>query len=442
VSNSGARGFGFLAEAEPRALRTGADRLPSRAMSRLLSLAALAALFLLAPASSALAQNPWLAERVLNFAHQGGEDEFPSNTLFAYKESLKHGADLLEIDVGVTKDGKLVVLHDNKVDRTTNGTGSITDMTLAEVQKLDAAYWYAKDRGTRRDAAASAYVYRGIRTGAKKPPKGYAPGDFAIPSLDQVLREFPRTGMNIEIKGRDGDDAAVYQRGAELLAATLKKTNRKDIIVASFEQPAIDTFHRLAPKIGVAPGIDGTASFVLSNGSPGPGVAAFQVPITFKFGDQLLTITTPDFVARAHEGGYAVHTWLSNDREDDATYRKLLGMCVDGIMAAKPKRLEKVLAKYTSDPCGTKVAKASLSASGSSVTVPLDRVGASMEKRSGQVRLVRAGKTVGTGTWSLDSAAKDTTARVRLKAGTGKGSVRAEVLERGRRVSARSVTLR
>lgn len=429
-------------------------------MSRLPLLVALccAALALPAAASAQSSSNPWLAERVLNFAHQGGEDEFPSNTLYAYKESLRAGADLLEIDVGATKDGRLVVLHDNTVDRTTNGTGSITDMTLAEIQRLDAAHWFVPGRGTVKDAAASAYRLRGVRTGARRPPKGYTREDFAVPSLEQVLRAFPRTGMNIEIKGRDGDDAAVYRRGAELLAAVLKRSGRKDIIVASFEQPAIDRFHALAPSIGVAPGIDGTAAFVLSNGSPGPGVAAFQVPITFTFGGQKLTITTPDFVKRAHEAGYAVHTWLSNDREDDATYRRLLAMCVDGVMAAKPTRFEKVLnrtlGRDRNDPCGTRVDQHSIpvSAGVGAFDVPVRRQGDSQEARRGELRFyagTKGRRLLGRGSFSLASDEGGSSSNVKLTAagralvrGEGRHTVRATVWERGRQVNVRRVVMR
>jgi glycerophosphoryl diester phosphodiesterase len=210
-----------------------------------------------------------------------------------------------------------------------------------------------------------------------------------------VLRAFPKVPMNIEIKGND--DEAIFRRTAELLATVLRRAGRTDIVVASFSQKAIDRFHSLAPRVPVSPGIDGAARFILSNQSPGPGVVAFQVPITFEFGGTLLTITTPDFVARAHEAGYAVHVWLSNDREDDATYRRLLRMCVDGIMAAKPGRLHRVLRSLrvggprregVVDPCGTRVASSSAAASDSgSVPLTLRRQGQSSERRRGEVRL-------------------------------------------------------
>ena len=99
-------------------------------------LAALAAM----GAQPAAAATDWTALRTLNIAHQGGEDEAPSNTMYAYERSLRLGSDMLEVDIHTTSDGQLVVLHDATVDRTTNGTGRIYDKTLAEVQELDAGY--------------------------------------------------------------------------------------------------------------------------------------------------------------------------------------------------------------------------------------------------------------------------------------------------------------
>src|SRR4029079_7667122 len=85
--------------------------------------------------------NPWLDERTfINMAHQGGEDEFPSNTMYAFKEALAAGADTLELDVNRTKDDQFVVMHDWTVDRTTNGTGYTTDMTVGPIPALGAAH--------------------------------------------------------------------------------------------------------------------------------------------------------------------------------------------------------------------------------------------------------------------------------------------------------------
>src|SRR5215213_8986478 len=103
-------------------------------MSRILAFALLLILLAAVPASAQ--ENPWLAERVMNFAHQGGEDEYPSNTTYAFESALDIGADWLEIDVNLTKDGRIVVMHDTTLDRTTNGTGAVIDRTLAEIQQL------------------------------------------------------------------------------------------------------------------------------------------------------------------------------------------------------------------------------------------------------------------------------------------------------------------
>ena len=311
-------------------------------------------LALVVPAAAQAAQNPWLEQRVLNIAHQGGEDEFPSNTLYAFKRSVKAGADMLELDVGVTKDGKVVVSHDTTLDRTTSGRGTIESKTLRQIRKLDGAYWFAKgDDAYRHDRKKSAYTLRGIATGKRKPPKGFTRADFRVPTLAQVLAAFPRTPINIEIKGRTKAEAdAEYVENAEVLAALLAKTKRRDLIVVSFKQAAVDRFHALEPAIPVAPGIDGAVAWY-GGGSPGDGVVAFQLPITYVFGGQNIDVTTADNVARAHREGYAWHTWLSDDGESPATWRQLIDWCVDGVMTARPVAFERVLRGHAApEACG------------------------------------------------------------------------------------------
>src|SRR5215207_3250782 len=140
----------------------------------------LAVVLMLLAATPAGAANPWIQKRTpLNIAHQGGEDEFPSNTLYAFKKAKKAGADMLELDIGVTKDGKVVVSHDTTLDRTTNGHGTIASHTLKQISRLDAAFWFAKgDDAYRHDRKKSAYRFRGIATGKRTPPKGFTRKDF------------------------------------------------------------------------------------------------------------------------------------------------------------------------------------------------------------------------------------------------------------------------
>jgi glycerophosphoryl diester phosphodiesterase len=308
------------------------------------------AILLCALAAPAHAANPWIEERApLNIAHQGGEDEFPSNTMYAFRKALRAGADMLELDVGVTEDREVVVVHDTTVDGKTNGSGTVASKTLRQIRRLDAAYWFAPGRVDHygHHHPRRAYRFRGIATGKRRPPKGFRAADFRVPTLAQVLREFPRTPINVEIKGRTPRErTAEYVRNAEALGRLLEGAKRRPLIVVSFRQHAVDRFHELAPRIDLAPGIDGAAGWILGGGSPGPGVVAFQVPITFRVGETLLQVTTPENVARAHAEGYAWQNWFSaDDRDDPATWPSLVAMCVDGIMTARPRALERVLAK-------------------------------------------------------------------------------------------------
>ncbi len=311
----------------------------------------LTAALTLVPAATATAANRWIEKKApLNIAHQGGEDEFPSNTMYAFRKALRAGADMLELDVGVTKDNKVIVMHDTTVDGKTNGHGTVASKTLRQIRRLDAAYWFAPRAPEHysHDLARRAYRFRGVATGRAEPPKGFRAGDFRVPTLAQVLRAFPNTPINIEIKGRTPDEATEeYVRNAEVLARLLKDTKRRDLIVVSFQQAAVDRFHELAPRIDLAPGIDGAAAWILGGGSPGPGVVAFQVPITFQLGGSPITITTADNVARAHRDGYAWQNWFSNDdRDAPATWRRLIDMCVDGTMTSRPVAYENVLRRH------------------------------------------------------------------------------------------------
>ena len=314
---------------------------------RRLALALTLLLFAAAPAGAA---NPWIQKRApLNIAHQGGEDEFPSNTLYAFHKALRAGADMLELDVGMTKDGKVIVMHDTTVDGKTNGHGTVSSKTLKQMKRLDAAHWFAPGRPDHysHDHPASAYRFRGVATGRKPAPRGFKAADFRVPTLAEVLRAFPHTPINIEIKGRTPKEAvSEYVKNAGLLARLLRTTKRRDLVVVSFKQEAVERFHKLAPRIDTAPGIGGFADW-LTGKSPGAGVVAFQVPITYAFGSTLLDITTAENVARAHTEGYAWHNWFGDkDPDTPATWRKLIDMCVDGTMTSRPRAFEKVLRSH------------------------------------------------------------------------------------------------
>jgi glycerophosphoryl diester phosphodiesterase len=299
---------------------------------------------------SAGATNPWIEKTPLDIAHQGGEDEFPSNTMYAFERSIQVGADMLELDVGVTRDGQVVVMHDTTVDRITNGHGTIASKTLAQIQRLDGAYWFAPGGGNayRHGRPARAYRFRGVATGRRPAPRGFTAADFRVTTLKAVLKAFPHTPINVEIKGRTKQEAvSEYLTNADALARLLRTVHRRDPIVVSFKQQAVDRFHSLVPGLPLAPGVDGDAAWLLNNQSPGPGVVAFQVPITYKVGNTLLQISTPGNVARAHRDGFAWQTWFADqDVDGPASWRKLIDACVDGVMTARPVAFERVLRSH------------------------------------------------------------------------------------------------
>jgi glycerophosphoryl diester phosphodiesterase len=294
---------------------------------------------LAAPASAqVVTDNPWLERGPLNIAHQGGELEVPSDTLYGFKTALPKGVDVLELDIHLTADGHVVALHDTTVDRTTNGTGTVEQMTLAEIKALDAAHWFVPGVGTSHSHAAEEYVFRGIATGERLPPEGFEPNDFTIPTLDEVLTAFPDTLINIELKQSNSTG-----RFEMAVADLLRKHGRvDDVIVVSFLDHSLEVFKALAPDVHTATATVNAAAFWASShgalpGAPNPRHVALQVPTSFS---GVPVITSDDFVNDANANGLAVHVWTINDR---ATMEQLLDWGVQGIMTDRPTLLEEIL---------------------------------------------------------------------------------------------------
>ncbi|HVF73786.1 MAG TPA: glycerophosphodiester phosphodiesterase [Acidimicrobiales bacterium] len=266
--------------------------------------------------------NVWLGRRVLNYAHQGGAREQPSSTLAAMRAAVATGAHALELDVHPTADGELVVCHDATVDRTTNGTGRITEMTLADVQALDNAYWWRP--GEVVDHESGPWPLRGL-----------APDDpaYRIPSLHEVLDAFPGVYLNLDIKETTGYEAT--------LAAVLREHGRSDdVIVASFHDIATERFSACAPEVGTSAGTMATAAFYFAvrDGSPPPPTSHVALQVPPAHGDTV--IVDERFVAAAHEAGLAVHVWTIDEPEE---MRRLIALGVDGVMTDRPSVLADVL---------------------------------------------------------------------------------------------------
>jgi glycerophosphoryl diester phosphodiesterase len=272
--------------------------------------------------------NPWLGRRVVNYAHQGGAREGPSSTLHAMRRALTSGAHALELDVHATTDHEVVVCHDPTVDRTTDGSGRIADLTFDEVQALDNAYWWVPGSVADHDAAPDAY-----------PLRGRAPADpeLRIPSLRQVLEAFPGTFLNLDIK----QTAPTVEPYEALVVDLLREFGRSDdVIVASFFDGATEQLATLAPEISTAAGVGAIAAFyhALQDGDRPPPMRhhAIQVPPAF----QGATVVDRRFVRAAHQAGLAVHVWTVDDEDE---MERLIELDVDGIMTDRPSVLCRVL---------------------------------------------------------------------------------------------------
>lgn len=298
-----------------------------------------------------LDENPWRVRGgdPLNYAHRGGVIDFPENTLFAYAEVALLGADVLEMDVYQTRDNQLVILHDLDVDRTTDGSGLVADLTLDELRELDAAYWFVPGAGTPHDRPEEDYVYRGIATGAKPPPPGYSAEDFRIPTLEEALRRFPHELINIELKpDLDGEGDYEVQ-----IADLLKRYGRyTDLIAASFVDEAANNFKRVAPCVYTSVPLNQASILVLGSQGEGtippvPEHVAFQVPPdTSQINPEqlppgfFLEVVTADFIADAHAVDMAVQVWTVNSCQE---MLRMMDLGVDAIMTDRPVLLEALL---------------------------------------------------------------------------------------------------
>ncbi|WP_243355669.1 glycerophosphodiester phosphodiesterase [Bacillus litorisediminis] len=161
--------------------------------------------------------------KTLIFAHRGSKGTHPENTLAAFQKAIELGVDGIELDVHVTKDGELVVIHDETVDRTTNGTGRICDLTLAEIKQFDAGSWFSPNFA-----------------------------DEKIPALTEVLQLLKSTDIliNIEIKS----DIIAYENIEEKVLAAIKNSglNESQFIISSFNHYSVARFKKLAPQIETA----------------------------------------------------------------------------------------------------------------------------------------------------------------------------------------------
>lgn len=229
-----------------------------------------------------------LNKKILKIGHRGAMGHEPENTIRSFKKALSLNVDAIEFDVNVCKTGEVVVMHDNKLDRTTNGVGYIQEKTFAELRLLDAG-------------------------------KGEL-----IPTLEEVLDVIDRKVIvNIELKGR-GSALATFRVIQKYIKT--KGWSETDFMVSSFDHHELHEFKQHYPQIFIGALVDGIP---LSYADCAVQLNAQSINLSLEFINQ-------DFVNDAHKKGLKVYVWTVNEYDDIA---KIKALNVDGIFSNFPERL-------------------------------------------------------------------------------------------------------
>jgi glycerophosphoryl diester phosphodiesterase len=219
-------------------------------------------------------------------AHRGASASAPENTMEAFRLAVDAGADAIEIDVHLTADGELAVIHDETLDRTTDRSGAVAELTMDEIREADAGARFTR-------AGDSGFPFAGR--------------DLRVPALPEVLAWLPETsGLVIEIKARAAADAVV----AAVDDHPIQTDNRLSVI--SFDEATIDRVRELDPRIRTA--------YLLAPGQPIDDALAWAA-------------------GRGHAG---VHPWERDLGEDPLpllAQAKLLGLEVGCYVVNDPARM-------------------------------------------------------------------------------------------------------
>jgi glycerophosphoryl diester phosphodiesterase len=242
-----------------------------------------------------------LGERTRVIAHRGFSAEAPENTLAAVRRAIEIGADMVELDVTMTADGNVICLHDETLDRTTDGRGPATERTLAEIRRLDAGSWFSAEF-------------------AGEP----------VPTLAETLDVVDgRILLNIEIKPE-----AVPHGVVGAVADLVRGRRMVDrVVVSSFAPEALRRMKLAAPEIATVSLFndelhDGRdpLEVVLEVGSRGLNISAKRV--------------TPELVERCHRHGLPVGVYTVNRTQP---MRRLIRLGVHAIFTDRPDRVREVV---------------------------------------------------------------------------------------------------
>ncbi|NOX21905.1 MAG: glycerophosphodiester phosphodiesterase [Actinobacteria bacterium] len=254
---------------------------------------------------------PYLdGEYPIRFAHRGSRVLWPENTAVAFAGAVDLGYRYIETDVRITRDGVVVVFHDDTLDRTTNGKGPVKDWLFEDIKHLDAGWWFDRDAGF--------------------PQRG---GEAVVSSLDETFERFPEVRFNIDLKGP----------GMEWPVADVIRRHGREtsVMVGSFKGRRIGKFRRVTGG-AVATSAGPAAALSLYSASRigktvSTAASAFQVPFDY-WGINI----DEKFVAAAHRCGAHVHCWTVNEAAD---MHRLLDVGVDGIVTDRPDTLNEVIAQ-------------------------------------------------------------------------------------------------
>ena len=258
----------------------------------------------------------------LQWAHQGGAREGPSNTIWAMRQAVEQGANALEFDVHLSRDKVLVVAHDPELGRISEGSGRLSRMTHEELQRVDPAYWWVPGQLADHDAAE--HPLRGRHT---------SDPSLRIPTVDEVLEEFPDLPLTIEIKAR---------RAARPLVELLRRRNRGDVTVTAFLDHRLWPIRRPGAGVGLAPALGGLAWFRLRLllRIP-PRRSRYQrIQVPPKFWGVTFLDARGRLVRAAHRAGLKVDAWTIDDPSE---MDRLIDLGVDGIMTDSPSVLADVV---------------------------------------------------------------------------------------------------
>jgi len=255
------------------------------------------------------------AARPQVFAHRGGADLGPENTIAAFDLGIQAGAGGLELDVQVSADGVAVVHHDSTLDRTTNASGPIARMTADELARVDAGFRFERD---------GAFPFRGVGIG--------------VPTLFEVLRRYRGTAIIVEIKGRTA-------RAGEIVAQEIRRADACEAVcVAGVARASTRAARRALPRVAASACQSEVRLALYRSWLRCPvrraSYQVYQVPEIASGGTR---IVSPRFVRDAHAGGCAVQVWTV---DEEADMRRLLDWGVDALISNRPGLAVRVRDEY------------------------------------------------------------------------------------------------